>query len=320
MLRLSPEVLYLNELNLNTTSVTIQLTDKLLALFSPHKTRLQTLRLGAGLTPRAYSVAYELSPESPLNLHHNVIPDFQGFSRLEHLHISLVFAGQLGFRRIWDSIQTDKERKERLQEFDGLLPQNLTRITFDIGDEFTMRHCPLFPQDHPEQPNCTLNCPYSPDVEAFLPKLAERAQTLKSQGKCKLWVIHVNYCIRPFALPMPLKELPSGFNWKWIYAWEYFSPWKRLSKVKNAVEQHGILFTYEGLEPYCGRPRTHLPKPVLFFEQNETEQATRDRVMREYHLSLFDYEDEMCSEHVWTRVFSNKKKPEKKPEKKPVKK
>ncbi|KAK3395767.1 hypothetical protein B0T20DRAFT_44835 [Sordaria brevicollis] len=318
MLRISPWLLDRAQINLNELSASIMLTEELRVLLSPHETTLRTLRLGATLTPHLFSVAVAICPKSPLHLHHNVIPDFRSFSRLEHLHLSLVFAGQQGSRKLWDSLHTDEARNKQLQEYDRLLPPSLVCLTFDIGDEFSMRHSPVFPEDLLQEPTCELECPYDRDAEIFLIKLAERAKMLKSQGKTKLCEIHVNFCMNPFALPMPKKDMPSGFNWKWNYDWDYFSPWKRLEKVKKSVEEHGILFTYECLEPHCGKSRMHIhPVPTLsdidrMAPRNETpdQQAVRRaRAVRDYNRSVFDYEDEMCSEHVWMRVFSDKSNP-----------
>lgn len=310
-LRFSFQSLFLNNVHISDmdSPITGPILDRLHTMLEPHQTTLKSLRIGLALTPSAYAMAYTpgfgLPPGVHFDLNHSVIPDFRDYQCLQHLHIASIFTGHGDFcgRRIFSQTPstlfsiTPSTLEELHQEVDRLLAPSLYRITLDVGCEFSLRHCPCFPRDPERWPICNRACPLDRDLYAFLITLARRAK----KQRAPLCQIHVNYCTRPFALPMPASDLPEGFNWEWIPLYASFNPWEWLERVKRKMKKAGIRFTYTGLEPVCGVPRTHLPKPEIPLYTPMQELA---RLRREYELRVFDYEDEMCSEHVWTVVKS----------------
>lgn len=197
----------------------------------------------------------------------------------------------------WGDLQEARfKRWKGLQKYlDKLLPAKLTRLTFDVGCESVLRHCPVIRDG---QETCNLLCPLDHDLWSFLIDLARRARKKPSP----MSHIHVNYAIRPFALSGPAKDLPSmGFNtWALDSRWTtILNPWQYLDTLKRHIERYGVLFTYTCLEVHCGVPRTDVRPPTIpeCAEVNEAE-----RLYREYLERKFLYEDEMCSEHIWTEV------------------
>ncbi|KAK3949802.1 hypothetical protein QBC32DRAFT_372474 [Pseudoneurospora amorphoporcata] len=296
-----------NSINKNESYMNSLVIDRLHISLKPHQSSLKSLRIGLAVTPFAYAATYRPLPGvldvptgSGFGLHHGVIPNFREYRSLEHLHLSSIFAGHEGFAGRRNCCKSPDLLEGLHKEVDGLLPPRLTRITLDVGCECALRHCPCFPLDDLEgRPVCHLLCPLDGDVWAFLITLARRAKDTKA----RLRQIHVNYCVRPFALPMPLEDLPEEYNWDWTPPDRNvdFSPWEYLNHLKKKVEKHGFVFTYSGLEPICGVPRTHLQRPKI--SESETSEI-RARILRWHDLRLFDYEDEMCSEHIWTVVRS----------------
>ncbi|KAL0475581.1 hypothetical protein QR685DRAFT_434206 [Neurospora intermedia] len=300
-LRFGFESLYLNDIHMGDGPMAGQIVQKLHDMLEPHRTTLKSLRIGLALTPVAYAMAYMPGFDYPaganFGLDHGMIPDFRDYRNLQHLHIASIFTGHQDFCDRWRFRSESCDLDELHRDVDRLLAPTLYRITLDVGCEFSLRHCPCFPLDIEEQPVCDLLCPLDQDLFAFLVTLARRAK----YRRARLCQIHVNYCVRPFALPMPASDLPEGFGWEWIPQYHYFDPWEWLERVKRRVERLGILLTYTGLEPVCGMPRTHIPIPKMSFDMSVTEWL---QLCRQHDLQLFNYEDEMCSEHVWTVVKS----------------
>lgn len=305
MMRFGWESLDVNNVQYSDeVSMTCVIMNRLHTMLKPHQTTLQSLRIGFSVTPYTYLQMHRPGFEqvfpgrTGFGLHHNTTPNFLEYESLKHLHLSAIFAGHANFfhkrKRAGKNPEILKELHEELDRLLGA--PSLTRLTLDVGTECALRHGPCFSADPAHKPKCTLLCPLDRDLWAFLLTLARRAHDTKA----KLREIHVNYAVRPFARSVPVKDSPAKFNvWGFCSSTLAIDPWTYLEVIKRRMGKLGIVFTYTCLEPICGVPRTHLPDPEIPVDMDPHQANT---LRRRRDLRLFEYEDEMCSEHIWTVV------------------